>query len=182
LYFLLAHSDNTAQRTLEQIVDLEGFGTRLVELGCTATRYVSIAASDASNRSVTSPADVTALFAGIWNGELLSGEQRELFLKYLSQSRMTYVGLRTLPCSLNTATPTINTYYSKAGKVRDCVADSLILETNNGVLAMSCHVQGLETTEFGNSVDHPAIRLVGELAELVYNTWQEHSTADSEKI
>ena len=169
LYFLLAHSDNTAQRVLERTFGVDALAKHITDLHLSNTTYVPRRAPH-DTRATTTPDDVVRFLRALWDGSLVSLDERTLILSALAQSHTTYYGLRHLPCTLNTQNPIIHTYYEKAGKTFDTVNDALILCTETDTLFLSIFITDIHETTNGNSVDHAGIRALATVAKVLYTT------------
>lgn len=171
LYYLLAHSDNTAQNTIERMLTVHRIEHTIAALGTSHTRYVPLPAQHEQGRSHTSPQDIARLLTSLWEGTLLPANERRFFLECLAHTRTTHLGLRTLPCALNTRHPLITAYYAKGGKVPGTVTDNLLLVTSRGTLCISVFLHGITVTRYGNNVDHTGARMIADLVATLFRTW-----------
>ncbi|MBP9749418.1 MAG: serine hydrolase [Candidatus Pacebacteria bacterium] len=177
LFFLLAHSDNTAHCALERFAGTECIAHHIEHVTQHTTTYVPYSRTNGTNQSMTTPHAVTALLRRMWSGELLNPPERDIFLGALAKSSSTYFGLRNLPCALNTQQPDILAHYSKSGKLRDTIADAMILRTHKHTLYVYIVLDGYHTTMYGNSVDHGGILHLADLAVSIYHTLTHLETA-----
>jgi len=171
LYYLLVHSDNTAQNTIERMLTVRRIEASIAEFGASHTHYVPLGVRNEHVRSRTSPREVLRLLAGLWEGTLLPADERHFFLDCLARTRTTHLGLRTLPCALNTRRPLITAHYTKGGKVPDTVTDNLLLATPQGTLGISVFLHGITVTRYANNVDHAGTRMVANLVATLFRTW-----------
>lgn len=171
LYLLLAHSDTTAQNTLEQLITPQEVNDYIQKHGFTDTTYVSKTDHNKTTFPSTTPNDAVTFMSRLWDGEQFETEARTLILTYLAQSRHTHYGLRYLPTSLNMKDPFITERYSKAGKVYHTVNDTVVLNTPKGVLCIGVFVDDFIATENFNSVDNKGILLVSDLTRDLFTEW-----------
>lgn len=177
LYFLLAHSDTSAQNVLEQVAGPELIHAYIQRIGCADTAYVPKYASNSETHSRTTPHDAVHFMKALWQGDgILPPEARALILSFLARSRHTHFGLRHLPCTLNTKEPRITEHYSKAGKIGRSVNDTLILTTKTGVLGVAVFIDNLAVTKNYNNVDHDGILLVAALVRDLFASWDKFET------
>lgn len=176
LYLLFAHSDTTAQNTLQQIISQNEVNEYIQELGFKNTIFESNYTSTKTKLSLTTPSDTVSYMKKLWDKELHTQSECELLISFLQQSRMTHFGLRNLPVSFNKKNPIITKRYSKAGKVHDSINDTFVVETNNGTLGVSMFIDNLRTEEKFNSVDHEAVLLLSSIAESIFNDWYSSKT------
>jgi beta-lactamase class A len=171
LYLLLAHSDTSAQNVLEQIVSPAEINEYLARQGYKGSTYVPKGLSNEAHHSRTTPLDSARCIRALWRAESCSGDMRTFLLSCLAQSRHTHYGLRYLPSAENARAPRITAHYTKAGKIHHSVNDTLLLETDRGVVSMSVFVDGLQVQKNFNSVDHEGILLVSTLVRDLFEEW-----------
>lgn len=171
LYLLLAHSDTTAQNTLEQLISPQEINDYIKKQGFVDTHYVSKKNPDKTVFSSTTPSDAVLFMSNLWNKKDFVEENRNLMLSFLAQSRHTYYGLRYLPTSLNMKDPSVTERYSKAGKVYHAINDTLLLITTKGTVAIGVFIDNFIATEKFNSVDNAGILLVAELTRDLFTDW-----------
>lgn len=169
LYFLLVHSDNTAQNILEQIIQEKDINKFIKELNLNKTKFVSFKKTTKKNFSITTPKEIAMLFQLIWQNKIVNRELTELFLSYLGKTRTTYFGLRYLPCRLNVENPKIKNFYSKAGKLENTISDCLILETKNKSFQINVFIDNLKIRKYRNNVDNQGMKILGKIVMELYN-------------
>lgn len=169
LYFLLAHSDNTAQNILEQIVREKEINNFIKKNNLSRTKFVSLKKSTAKRYSTTTPQDMAILFRLIWQNKLLNKKMTKLLLSFLAKTRTSYFGLRYLPCRLNTKNPEIKYFYSKAGKLKNSVNDCLILVTKDRIFQINIFIDNLRIKKYRNNVDNEGIIILGKIVLELYN-------------
>ncbi|KKS28558.1 MAG: Beta-lactamase [Parcubacteria group bacterium GW2011_GWC2_42_11] len=171
LYLLLAHSDTTAQNTLEQLISSQEVNEYIQRHGFLGTTFVSKNNPTKTVFPSTTPNDGVTFMERLWDGETFEPGARKLMLTYLAQSRHTHFGLRHLPTSLNMKDPIISERYSKAGKVHHTVNDTVLLKTPKEVLSIGVFVDNFVATENFNSVDNKGILLVSDITRDLFTEW-----------
>lgn len=169
LYFLLAHSDNTAQNLLEKILPPQVINRVIQQSGFLKTHFVSLTNSRPDNFSVTTPQETAKLLTAIWQAKHLSLQSSQLILNFLSQTRDTYLGLRYLPCKLNVKKPEIINFYSKIGQLDQVVNNCLLLETKQDVLNICVFINHLKVKKFKYNVDHRGAKLIAKITQTIYH-------------
>ncbi len=171
LYLLLAHSDTSAQNTLEQVVTEKEVNDYIQKTGFKETRFVSKNFSTETHLSCTTPFDVVNFLQKLWNKEIGKPNDSNLLLSFLAQSRITHFGLRYLPTRLITNKPIITERYSKAGKIYHSINDSLILKTEKGTLGLSIFIDNFSAKDKFNSVDYDGVLLLAKISETIFADW-----------
>lgn len=170
LYFLLAHSDNTAQNILEKILPSRAINRAIQQGGFLKTRFVSLSNRRSGIFSVTTPQTSAQLLKNIWQGRQLSPQSRQLMLDFLSRTRHTHLGLRYLPCKLNVKSPEIINFYSKIGQLDQVVNNCLLLETKQDVLNICVFINNLKINKFKHNVDHRGAKLIAKITQTIYQS------------
>ena len=173
LYYLLSHSDNTAQNMLEQIVDEKEINNFIKNLKIYRTKYVSLKKKDKDNISATTPRDMGILFEKIISRNILNNNLLSILLNFLNKSRIAYGGLRYLPNKLNTANNEIFKYHSKVGKLETSFNESLLLETKFGLLQFNILIKNFNIKKYKNNVDNKGMVILGRVALELFTFFKE---------
>ncbi len=171
VYLLLAHSDTGAQATLETLIKEDEVNEHIRSLGFTKTTYVSTEHTTETHFSTMSTKECSSLFTLLYEKAQKNEPYTLHALSSLSKSRHTYFGLRYLPTSFNTKTPSITKRYSKSGKIEEACNDTCIIETAQGALCFTVAVDHFAKGELYNSVDSPSITLVATISKLLFDSW-----------
>ena len=170
LYFLLSHSDNTAQVTLERLIKEKEVQDFVKTCGIDNYIYVPYKEQNSDLISLISPYEVYKIFKLLHEEKILDKQMRELFFSYLAKTRASHMGLRNLPIKINEKNPEIVNFYSKYGRREDNINEVIILKTNKGdILNLNFFITGLKTEKYFNNVDYEGAILLGQLALLGYN-------------
>lgn len=171
LYFLLSHSDNTAQVILERMVNKNEILNFFNQYDIDDFSYVPYKEQFENNISLITPYEIAKLFKLIYENKIINEHGKKIFQLLLSRTRITYMGLRFLPIKINIKKPKIVSYYSKSGKNKNTMNECMVLKTNNNkILNINLFITNLNIDKFSNNVDNSGAVLIGELALLIYNT------------
>lgn len=120
--------------------------------------------------SRTSARDQAAILKSLWHGELLEPEATQTALDILSRQQFTSF-LRYIPADLDDLAEgtTPLKLYSKSGEIRCCRHDAGILARGDRAVVMSVLTETATDPRF--YPDHPAILLIGRIAEVAYRNW-----------
>ncbi|PZA06919.1 MULTISPECIES: serine hydrolase [unclassified Meiothermus] len=117
--------------------------------------------------SRTSARDQAAILKSLWRGEL---PRAQTALDILSKQQLTGF-LRYLPADLDDleegTTPL--KLYSKSGEIRCCRHDAGILAKGDQAVVIAVLTESEADPRF--HPDHPAVLLIGRIAEIAYRTW-----------
>lgn len=120
--------------------------------------------------SRTSARDQAAILKSLWRGELLEPPATQTALDILSRQQLTSF-LRYIPADLDDleegTTPL--KLYSKSGEIRCCRHDTGILAKGDQAAVITVLTETETDPRF--YPDHPAILLIGRIAEITYRNW-----------
>ena len=170
LYFLLSHSDNTAQVILERIINKNKILNFFDKYDINNFFYVPYKEQFEGNISLITPYEISKLFKLIYENKIIDKYGKKIFQMLLSKTKITYMGLRFLPIKINIKKPKIVSYYSKSGKNKNTMNECMVLRTNNNkILNINLFITNFNIDKFSNNVDNSIAILIGELALSIYN-------------
>lgn len=170
LYFLLAHSDNTAQVILERCVKEREVQNFMEECGIDNYVYLPYKKQTKNSISLISPYKIYKIFKLLYEEKILDKKTRNMFFLYLAKTRALHMGLRNLPTKINERNPEIINFYSKYGKRQDNINELIMLETKKGdIFNLNFFITGLKIKKYFNNVDNEGAILLSQLALLGYN-------------
>ncbi len=154
LYYLLSHSDNTAQIILEKIIHKEDINNFFAKHKINDFVYVPFAEQTKKKKSLITPSAISQIFSLIEENKIINKKSSELIKTFLSKNRITYMGLRQLPIKINVLKPEITTYYSKSGINKNSFNESMMLKTKkNKIFNINLFITDMKINNFHNNVE-----------------------------